>query len=391
MKRSVIAAICGTLLWFFSADARGQTAYRLRADAYASASTSPTGLVFLQGEARTPSIFNSEAAVWVGSGDTPADVLVMAIRARDPQGRGEARLGRMMVSMGAIRPMHIDGADAVVRLPWGSSLEVFGGLPVAYAAAPRDYTWTIGGRASQQIRRIGTIGLSYLHARQEGKPAFEEIGVDGAASLGRYFDGAFTTSVDMLRIGISDARISIATRFDPVRIELYGVRRSPSRLLPATSLFSALGDVPSDRVGGSIFWRAAPRLDVRGDGALESLGNALGGQFFLRANLRLDDLGNGVLGFELRRQGAPSSAWTGLRATARVPLNERIFASTEVELVWPDDPRDRGSVWPWGIVALRYSPRPFWELSGAVEANASPTNTAAIRALARLSHTWSGP
>ncbi len=391
MKRRIFAAFFGTLLWFFSPDARGQTTYRLRADAYASASNVPTGLVFLQGEARKPSYFDSEAAVWVGSGETSGDVLVMAIRARDPQGRGEARFGRMMVSMGAIRPVHIDGADAIVRTRWGSSIEIFGGLPVTYAATPRDYTWTIGGRASHQISRIGTIGLSYLHARQEGKPAFEEIGVDGAASFGRVFDGAFTTSVDMLRIGISDARISIATRFDPVRIELYGVRRSPSRLLPATSLFSALGDVPSDRAGGSIFWRAAPRLDVRGDGAFESLGNALGGQFFLRANLRLDDVGNGVLGFELRRQGAPSSAWTGIRGTARVPLNERLFASTEIELVWPDDPRDRGSVWPWGLIALRYAPVPFWELSGAIEANASPTNTAAVRALARLGYTWSGP
>lgn len=390
MKRHVIAFACTLALWFFPERASGQT-YRLRADAYASAANVPTGLVFLQGEARKPSYFDSEAAVWVGSGETTGDVLVMALRARDPLGRGEARLGRMMVSMGAIRPVHLDGMDAIVRFPWGSSIEVFGGLPVSYGAAPRDYTWTIGGRASQRIGHAGTIGLSYLHARNDGKPAFEEIGVDGAASLGRVFDGAFTTSFDILRIGVSDARISIATRLDPVRIELFAVRRSPSRLLPATSLFSALGDVPSDRGGGSILWRAAPRLDVRGEGAFESLGGALGGQFFLRTNLRLDDLGNGVLGLELRRQGAPSSAWTGIRGTARLPLNSRLFASTEIEFVWPDDPGDRGPVWPWGLVALRFTPTPAWEMSGAVEANASPTNTAAIRALVRLSHTWSGP
>lgn len=390
MKRRIFTAICSVSFWFFSASAFGQT-YRLRADAYASAAATPTGLLFLQGEARKPSYFDSEAAVWVGSGETPADVLVMAIRARDPLGRAEARVGRMMISMGAIRPLHMDGADAIVRTPWGSSIEVFGGLPVAYNAAPRNYTWTVGGRASQRIRQTATFGLSYLHARMEGKAAFEEIGIDGAASFGRLFDGAFTTSLDLLRIGISDARISIATRFDPVRIELFAVRRSPSRLLPATSLFSALGDVPSDRAGGSIFWRAAPRLDVRGEGAFESLGGALGGQFFLRTALRLDDRGDGVLGLELRRQGAPSSAWTGIRGTARLPILPRLSASTELELVWPDDPRDRGAVWPWGIVALRFAPVPSWDLSGAVEANASPTNSAAIRALVRVGHTWSGP
>lgn len=390
MNRHKIAAFCGISFLLFSASAYGQT-YRLRADAYASAGAVPTGLVFLQGEARKPSYFDSEAAVWVGSGETPADVLVMAIRARDPLGRAEARIGRMMVSMGAIRPLHLDGADAIVRTPWGSNIEVFGGLPVAFNAAPRDYTWTVGGRASQRLGQTATFGLSYLHARVEGKSAFEEIGIDAAASFGRIFDGAFTTSLDLLRIGIADARISIATRFDPVRIELFAVRRSPSRLLPATSLFSALGDIPSDRAGGSMFWRAAPRLDVRGEGAFESLGGALGGQFFLRTALRLDDRGDGVLGLELRRQGAPSSAWTGIRGTARLPLSPRLSASTELELVWPDDPRDRGAVWPWGIVALRFAPVPTWEMSGAIEANASPTNSAAIRGLVRISHTWSGP
>lgn len=390
MKQRVVAGACFALASYWAADAVGQT-YRLRADAYASASNVPTGLVFLQGEARKPSYFDSEAAVWVGSGETPGDVLVMAVRARDPKGRGEARLGRMMISMGAIRPLHLDGADTLVRTRWGSSIEVFGGLPVAYAAGPRDYSWAVGGRAAQRIGQTGTVGLSYLHLRNDGKKALEEIGVDGAASFGRKFDGAFTTSIDLLRVGISDARVSLATRWDPVRLELYAVRRSPSRLLPATSLFSALGDIPSDRAGGSILWRAAPRLDVRGDGAFESLGGALGGQFLLRSILRLDDRGDGVLGLELRRQGAPSSAWTGLRGTARLPLNPRLFASTEIELVWPDDPRDRGSVWPWAMVALRYVPVPFWDISGAFEANASPTNSAASRALVRISYTWSGP
>jgi len=390
MIRRFFATLLVLSVGFVSTQAHGQT-YRLRADAYASAGAIPTGIVFLQGEARKPSIFDSEAAVWVGSGETSADVLVMAIRARDPLGRAEARLGRMMISAGAIRPIHVDGVDAMLRTPWGSSIEVFGGLPVTFAASPRDYTWTVGGRAAQRIGQKATFGFSYFHARSEGKKTFEEIGFDGAASFGRVFDGAFTTSVDLLRIGLADARISLATRFDPVRIELFAVRRSPSRLLPATSLFSALGDVPSDRAGGSIFWRAAPRLDVRGEGAFESLGNALGGQFFLRSVLRLDDQGNGVLGLELRRQGAPSAAWTGIRGTARLPINSFLFASTELELVWPDDPKDRGNVWPWGLVALRYAPAPYWEMSGAIEANASPTNTAAMRALVRLSHTWSGP
>jgi hypothetical protein len=390
MKRcaSALAMVFAALLGAKSASAQ---TYRLRADAFAAAATPSAGLIMLQGEARRPSWFDAEAAVWVGTGAYPADVLIAAVRARDPAGRGELRVGRMLASMGAIRPVHIDGADMVARAPWGTSLEVFGGMPVTLQYAPRDYNWAVGARAAQRIGAIGVVGVSYLQMRSTGTIAFEEMGFDAAATPARWLDGAFTGALDLARLGLTDARLSLAARFSAVRLELFAVRRSPSHLLPATSLFAALGDIPSDRAGGSLLWRAAPRLDVRGEGAIESLGGELGGQFFLRALLRLDDRGDGTLQLEVRRQGAPGASWTGVRGTARLPITRKLAASTELELAAPDDPRGRGVVWPWGLLALRFQPAPEWEMSGAVEASASPTSTAALRGLLRVARAWRGP
>lgn len=362
--------------------------YRLRADAYVAAGDPTTGILMLTGEARRPSWLEAETVVWLGSGDLPADVLVAAVRARDPKGHGEVRVGRILVSAGAIRPVHMDGIDAVGRLPFGTSFEAFGGLPVAAADGPRDYDWVVGQRLAQRLGNVGTLGVSYLHMRNAGDISYQEAGFDATATPTKGFDGAFAGAYDLVSGGLTDARVSVAARFSALRLEAYAVRRAPSHLLPATSLFSALGDVPSDRAGGAATWRAAPRLDVFGDAAAESLAGQLGGHFALKTTLRLDDRGRGALGLEVRREGAPDASWVGIRGTGRVPLTDRLSAASEVELVAPDNSHGRGAVWPWALVALRFKPVAAWEIASAFEASASPTNVAALRAIFKLSYCW---
>jgi hypothetical protein len=387
MRRRAQAVSAVLAVSFSAGTAAAQ--YSLRADAYFNGASSSSGLVVLTGEARQPSWLTAETVVWLGTreGHT-GDVMVAVVRARAPNGWGEARVGRMMVTAGAVRPIHIDGADLTARAPWGTSVEVFGGVPVVSDFQPRDYDWAVGGRLAQRIASVATVGLSYLQMRETGALAFEELGVDGAVQATSWLDAALTSAIDLSSLQLSDARVSLAARVSSLRFELFAVERSPSHLLPATSLFSALGDVPSERAGASILWRAAPRLDVLGEGAVESLGGEPGAQALLRTTLRLDDKGAGALALELRRESTPGASWTGVRGTARLPLTKRLAASTEVEVVAPDDPRGRGAVWPWALVALRFLPLPRWETAGAVEASASPTAVASVSGLFRVSYVW---
>ena len=363
--------------------------YRLRADAFFSAPDPATGMLILSGESRNPSWLTADTVVWLGANtDHAGDVMVASVRAREPNGYAEARVGRMMVAPGAIRPVHLDGIDLTGRAPWGTSVEAFGGMPVVSTFQPRDYDWAVGGRLAQRFSQYATVGVSYLQMRQTGALAYEEMGVDGTVHATTWLDAAFTGALDLQALDLADARASLSARFSKVRFELFAVRRSPSHLLPATSLFSALGDIPSQRAGGSVLWRPAPRLDVLGEGAIESIGGDLGAQGLLRATLRLDDKGAGALGLEGRRQSTPGASWTGVRGTARVPIGKKLAASTELEIVAPDDPRGRGAVWPWGLVALRYRVVRAWEVAGAVEASASPTAVSAVSGMLRCSYVW---
>lgn len=367
--------------------------YRLRADALASAQA-PAGLVVLQAQGSEGPFVAAEALIWLTGGvaaggvgdaegeDIEAEALVVAVRAR--RAGSEARLGRLVVSAGGLRPQHMDGASGRVRLPRRFALEAFAGSPVAPGGEGRDWDWLAGGRASRSIGDWGAAGIAYLHRRDNGRVTSEEAAADAAVQATDWLDLSGRAAMDLVHGGLAEGQATASARAGAWRVELYGTQRSAYRLLPATSLFSVLGDSPSRRVATTTRWRAAPRLDLFADtGALEA-GGEWGELAAARATLRLDDRGAGALVGELRREGVPGASWTGARGTARTPPIAGLQLALEGELAFPDD-QDR--VWPWGLVAIS---RRFgdWETAAALEASSSPTEVYRLDALARLTWLW---
>jgi hypothetical protein len=364
--------------------------YRLSIDAvgYTQAPQSPVGLIVLQGEDKASPWVDAEALAWTGNRNGNADVLTALVRVHDPANYAELRIGRQILTVGAMRPVHVDGVDARLRAPTGTSLEAFGGLPVQPQFGYHAWDWATGVRLGQSLGRFTNFGVSYLQQREDGRPSYEEGGFDFASSPLPWFDLSAHGAYDLIDPGLAEAGASIAGRFGDVRPEVYATQRSPSRLMPATSLFSALGDTPSQAVGTAVTWKMFPRLDVLPILAARDTAGDVGLDGTLRVTLRLDDGGAGALSVEGRRQGSGPDLWTGVRIALRVPVAPRVRASTELELVAPDDPRGRGSLWPWGLVALRWSPVQHWEVSGALEAASTPTATREVNALGRLSWSW---
>ncbi len=364
--------------------------YRLRVDsvAYTQSPQSPVGLVVLQGEDKANRWVDAEALAWAGNTNGSYDVLTATVRLHDPRNFAELRLGRQLLTVGALRPIHVDGADVRLRSPTGTSLEAFGGAPVEPQFAYRAYDWLAGGRVAQRVGNVTSLGVSYLQQREDGRLSYEEAGLDFASAPARWFDLAAHGAYDLIDPGLAEAGVSVAGRFGDLRPEIYATHRSPSRLLPATSLFSALGDAPSDVIGASLKWKMFPRLDVLPLAGARAIGGAVGLDGTLRVTLRLDDRGEGAISVEGRRQGAGADRWTGAKVTTRVPLFARVRCSTELELVAPDDPRGRGSLWPWGLVAMTWAPVHGWEVAAAVEAASTPTAVREVNGLARVSWAW---
>jgi hypothetical protein len=343
----------------------------------------------LEGRDRTRPWLDAEASVWFGAGDdTDADALVVVVNLRDPKKRGALRIGRQIVAAGALRPIHLDGADTRIRLSRRASLEAFAGLPVAPSDVMRAWEWVAGARASHAVGK-GEVGLAMLERRDRGALATRELAADGGAPIGEKVDVGAGLAIDLIDVGLAEARVSAAVRGKRVRAEVFATQRSPGHLLPATSLFSVLGDVPATRTGATGRWRAAPRLDVEGTAALRVAGGEVDEDLSAGTRLRLDDRGVSSVGLELRRLGAPDHAsWTGVRGMQRIGFAPRWAFSMELEIVIPDEPRGRGTVWPWGLAAISWRPAGGWEVAGAVETSASPQYHLRVDAIARLSRAW---
>jgi hypothetical protein len=363
---------------------------RLRGDALAQTegSSSPVGLVVLQGNDPVEPWMDAEALVWTGAKPSwTGDVLVLMLRLHEPHGYGQLELGRFVLATGAVRPVQIDGAHAIGRCSFGCTVEAFGGAPVVPRFGARAYDWLVGGRVAQTIvsPSRATLGFSYVQRREDGDIANEELGADLAMAPARWLDFAAFGSYDVIDPGIAEARASAAARWQDWRLELFASQLSPGRLLPATSLFSVLGDLPSQTLGGTLRWRAAPRLDLLASGAGQDIAGGLGGNGWVRGTLRLDDQGGGSLGLELRRVDVPGVAWTGTRAVGAIPLSRAFRYSFEIEVVVPDHPDGRGTLWPWGLSALSWRSEVGWEVAGAVEASSSPVHRYETNALVRVS------
>jgi hypothetical protein len=366
---------------------------RLRADALAS-TASPAGLLVLETDGVVREGMSAEAVVWMANAwtpgeDTTGDVLVIALRARTRT--ADARIGRFVSTLGAIRPVHVDGGSVRVHLPRRFDVEVAAGIPVVLGlGTSRSWDWIVGSRVSHKLGDSGSFGVAYAQQRDDGRLAMEELGFDAGLALNSQHDLGARAAYDLANPGVAEVALTSSSRVKTVRTELYAIHRAASHLLPATSLFSVLGDVPSERVGSVFTWRAAPRLDVIADLGARLVDGELGAELVGRARLRLDDRGKSAVSGELRRSGVGDDTWSGARAVARIALPHSLTASTELELVIPDVDRGRGSVWPWALAAVGWDDGD-WQAAVAVEASATAEYRSRLDVLAQLGCRWGAP
>jgi len=402
-----LAAAAAFALTFSSSQAAAQP-HTLGAELWGQLEPN-VGLIVLEGSTRKYPYVEAEGLVWAGAG-TPqfglrdnqmtVEALVLTVKVRDPKGISDTRLGRFILSTGAVRAMQVDGGHAILRAPSKTNIEIFGGVPVEGDVEGRRYDWVAGGRISQGLGKLGVIGGSYYNRYNAGQRSDEEVGVDFSLRAAHWLDMAAKFSWEIVNPGLAEvlATISSATENGKVRGEVFATKRSPTRLLQQTSLFTVLGDPGTLRTGGNLFWRAAPRLDFWVEGAANQAQDKWGWSGYFRSVLRTDDEGRGSVLGEIRRQAISSvSNWTGFRVAAVIPVYKdhanTVGLMPEVEVVLPDErSAATGKVWPWGRLALRYQHIKGWTLAAGAEASSTQNIRVDVRALARVAyqHSWRG-
>ncbi len=315
------------------------------------------------------------------------------VRLHDPRNFAELRLGRQILTVGALRPVHVDGADVRAPRPDGNER---GG---------------VRRRAGRAAVRVQGVRLGRQAAASRRASARTRASASRTCSSARTAQLSYEDGRARLRVG---ARALVRPRRarQPTRSSTQGSprRERPSRGASATSAprstrRTGRPRASSPRRRSSRRSATPPRTSSgrRSSGACSRASTcsrcspcatppaSAGLDGTLRATLRLDDRGEGAISVEGRRQGSGPDQWTGAPRHRRGSRSStRVRCSTELELVAPDDPRGRGSLWPWGLVALRWVPVRSLGVAGAVEAASTPTATREVNALARLGWTLGG-
>jgi hypothetical protein len=394
-RRASVLAVTATALVAGAGAAASADPLRLRADALAT-TASPAGLLVLEAGGATEPGLSAEAVVWIAGGGalddgSRGDVLVIVVDAHSHDRTRAVKLGRFVAALGALRPVHVDGAAARLRLPLRLDAELTAGIPVTPGLATgRGSDWLVAGRAARRIGDWGSAGVAYEQRRDAGLIVTEELGLDAGAAIGRRGDLAGRLAYDLVNPGLAEVALTASHRGKSMRAELYAQHRAASHLLPATSLFSVIGDVPAQRAGAVITWTAAPRLDVIADAGARRVDRDVAPELTLRARLKLDPRGASSLSGELRRSGHGAAAWTGARGAGRLALPHALAVSAELELVRPDQARGRGALWPWALAAVSWE-HGAWRAAVAVEASASPEYRSRVDALFQLATRWGVP
>lgn len=347
------------------------------------------GLLVLHGGYGNSSWIDADALVWIGANEDgrEGDVLVISLRLREPHGFAEGRIGRFILSTGAVRPVQIDGVSALGRAPTGSTLELFAGMPVVPDFGPRAFDWLAGARAAQWLfGQQLNAGVSYLHRRDAGELSDQELGVDLSAAPLPWLAFNGTSAYDLVYDGLAEARVDALVHDERDHFELFAARRIAARLLPATSLFSVIGDTASSELGGDALWNAFPRLDLGGTLALEALGSSLGYRAALRTTLRFSDVAGGDLRLEATRRSLRGNGWSGGSIGVQWPVTRQLNGHASLELVFADHPEARGDVWPWARAGASYALGSRWELAAALGLRATPQTERELQGLVRIGY-----
>jgi hypothetical protein len=333
------------------------------------------GLLVLQSGLSNSQWVQADALVFLAGSlnDVSGDALVASLAIREPHGYGHARLGRFIMSTGAVRPVQIDGLSLLARAPIGSSLELFAGAPVVPEFGPRAFDWLLGARVGQQlVEQRATLGVSYVHRRDAGQVADDELGADLAWQT---FDWLSLTALgawDLTARGLAEARFAAIAHDDRDQLEIYFAQRVPSRLLPATSLFSVIGRAASRQAGAAASIRAFPRLELGSNAELTGLDDLLGYSIGLRSTLYFSDADSGRLSLEGTRRELGREGLTGGALQLWLPITIALRGHASFELVAVDEPEQRGHLWPWLRVGASYLLDPHWTVAAAVGVKGTP-------------------
>ena len=219
-------------------------------------------------------------------------------------------LGRHVVTGGAARFTHLDGASADLRIGGGIGFAAYGGAPVIprFARAQGDAIY--GGRLYWRGSMESEVGASFVQVLDHGRTARMDAGLDARVRVmnGLSFGGFGLWSLAESRLAEVDVGPTWVVN-EKLQARLQYRRTAPDLFLPRSSIFSVFAEMQRDEVGGDVSYQVNPYTGLFADYHSVWPGGGRGDDATLRATFRSDPSSTAVFGGQVRLLRMPTSGY----------------------------------------------------------------------------------
>jgi hypothetical protein len=174
----------------------------------------------------------------------------------------QLRIGRQLVSGGVTRSLQLDGAEALVRLPYGFGVSAYVGSPVSQrfdargteaTFNPQRGTFAVGGRAYWTVAPWGEIGFSGVDIVDRGDPSRRQLGADARLTPWRPLTLLASGAYDLYENRWAEGTLVAQLQVIPKLLVSADARHvEPDLFLPRDSIMAIFSFERRNEVGGSL-------------------------------------------------------------------------------------------------------------------------------------------
>ena len=206
-----------------------------------------------------------------GSQNT-GDIDVAYIEGRVFDKHLQIRVGRQLLTGGAVRNVQLDGMSFAAKVWRGLGVEIYGGSPVTPRLNFSRGNALAGGRVFYRLGFDAEVGASYVYAQEDGSLTRSDFALDAWWRASQQVTLGGNAQWSLYESRFAEGRL-LAT-WQPNRtwqITADAARTAPDLFLARNSIFSVFSEERRDEGGAEVAYRLGPALSAYLEGHLTSV------------------------------------------------------------------------------------------------------------------------
>jgi hypothetical protein len=243
------------------------------------------------------------------------------------------RVGRQLVTGGAVRATQFDGVTARGLVADGFGAELFGGAPVQPRFGVSSGDVLAGGRVFWNRSFDSEVGASFVYALRRGYLARKDVALDGSWTPWRSVNVSGLVQWNLEERRLAEARVSALWQVTP-KVQLVAdlQRTSPDLFLDRSSIFAVFAEETRNEAGGEVVWRILQPLSLSADWHWMRVEGGHGHRAGARATFRTPR--GGSYGAELRLLTEPDNGYKQARLFAIRQLRHDLTVTLDLDGYW---------------------------------------------------------